>query len=233
VADRHPPADIGLVAIRLATFDPAVLAGLARLATGVRSADGMAGRPDSTLDPEGLYDRDRMQAMTRPVFTARVHGIPPPGWPKFPAKLGELASLDILGPFEDGLGGSYHVAFFLDTHSTHAWVTPLVAISVLELEGAVRRYQAVVVDHLKEFPATTCPMHLLDVSCILPAGMPTTVTSALLGPHGQHLVIKTRLRADRSHGHLLNPVEQVARSILYRTVLYIRRASMRLFFCSQ
>ena len=45
VADRHPPADIGLVAIRLATFDPAVLAGLARLATGVRSADRWDGCP--------------------------------------------------------------------------------------------------------------------------------------------------------------------------------------------
>ena len=99
---------------------------------------------------------------------------------------------------------------------------------MLELEGAVRRYQAVVVD-LKEFPATTCPMHLLDFSCNLPADMPTTVTSALIGPHGQHLVIKTRLRADRSHGHLFNPVEQVARSILYRAVLYIRRASLGLF----
>ena len=73
-------------------------------------------------------------------------------------------------------------------------------------------------------------MHLLDISCILPAGMPTTVTSALLGPHGQHLVIKTRIRADRSHSQLLNPVEQVARSILYRAVLYIRRASLGLFF---
>jgi hypothetical protein len=91
----------------------------------------MAARPDSALDPEGLYDHDRMQAMTRPVFTARAHGTPPPGWPTFPSKLGELASLDILGPFEDGLDGSYHVAFFLDTHSTHAWITPLVAFSVL------------------------------------------------------------------------------------------------------
>jgi len=121
------------------------------------------------------------------------------------------------------------VAFFLDTHFTRAWVTPMVAFSALDFEGVVRRYQAIAVDHLKEYPATTCPMHLHDVSCSLPAGTPTVVTSALLGPHGQHLVIKTPIRADRSHSQLLNPVKQVARAILYRAVLYIRRASLGLF----
>ena len=92
-------------------------------------------------DPSRLYTRDLQLASRRSPFVVRGPALPAPAWP-VGNMVGELASLDVLGPES---GGSTHVAVFLDTLSCCTWLTPMASLACSEFVSAVQHYQQYVV----------------------------------------------------------------------------------------
>ena len=90
-------------------------------------------------DPSRQYTRDLVLASAEPPFVVRAPALPPSAWPAGD-KVGEFASLDILGPIPHDRDGMVYVAVFLDTFSGRTWLSTMTSTSGLELAAAVQRY---------------------------------------------------------------------------------------------
>ena len=171
-------------------------------------------------DPSRIYTRDLQLASQRPPFVVRGPALPAPAWPT-DNMVGELASLDVLGPILHESGGSTFIAVFQDARTGCTWLTPMASLVCLEFVLAVQRYQQHVLAHSCVFPNVVGSLRELDVSCPLPQGMPDAVSSCATGGLGQPLVLRTRVREDWSCGNVLNSVEHAARVLLYKATNYL------------
>ena len=60
----------------------------------------------------------------------------------------------------------------------------------------------------------------------MPQGLPPVVSTCVDGEPGHPLVLRTRIREDRSCGSVLNPVEMTAKMLLYKANLYLALADL-------
>jgi len=119
-----------------------------------------------------------------------------------------------------------YVAVFLDSISGCSWVTKMASTSISELIAAVQCYQHLVITHARAFPDHVCSLSMLDASCPMPPGFPPIVSTCVDVGLGHPLVLRTRIREDRSCGNVLNPGELTARTLLYKANLYLALADL-------